>query len=46
MSFESHLCPWVDPEEPLEPYDGPREWIFDPDEMTLADYLEARDDAE
>lgn len=45
MSFASDLRPWIDPEEPLEPYDGPEinEWIFDPDEDTLADYLEAND---
>ncbi len=42
MSFEAHLRPWVDPEEPLEGYHGNGEWIFDPDEGSLADYLEAQ----
>lgn len=46
MSFESHLRPWIDPEEPLEPYQGHNgnaEWIFDPDEQSLAEYLEAQE---
>lgn len=41
MSFESHLRPWIDPEEPLEDYDGPEtnEWIFDPEEESLEEYI-------